>query len=103
MRRTPGGKGLNVVAARSSAQVGMMYKLSPRLRRRDERGQPDRFVATVIKSKRKGKVLIDYLRYGSGDRCRAVFDARCLALSFLKACGERAPPWIRADGATTRP
>ena len=44
----------------------MMHKLPPRHRRRDERGQPDRFVATVIKSKRKGKILVDYLRNGRG-------------------------------------
>ena len=76
MCRTPGGKGLNVVAARSSAQVGMMYKLSPRHRRRDERGQRDRFVATVIKSKRKGKVLIDYLRNGGGSAAVAPYSTR---------------------------
>ena len=64
------------------AQVGMMYKLPPGRRRRDERGQPDHFVATVVKSKRKGKILLTICPMGTANSCRAVSDVRRLAPPF---------------------
>src|SRR3546814_11717400 len=37
---------------------------------------PDRFVATVTKSKRKGKILVDYLRNGRGGTAVAPYSTR---------------------------
>ncbi len=37
---------------------------------------PDRFVATVTKSKRKGKILVDYLRNGRGATAIAAYSPR---------------------------
>jgi len=37
---------------------------------------PDRFTATVTKSKRKGKILIDYLRNGRGSTAVAPYSTR---------------------------
>ena len=37
---------------------------------------PDRFVATVTKSKRKGKTLVDYLRNGRGATAVAPYSTR---------------------------
>ena len=37
---------------------------------------PDRYVSTITKSKRKGKILIDYLRNGRGNTAVAPYSTR---------------------------
>jgi bifunctional non-homologous end joining protein LigD len=61
--RTTGGKGLHVVTPIERRTTWEEVKeFSHALARQFVRTAPDRFTTTVTKSKRKGKILIDYLR-----------------------------------------
>jgi bifunctional non-homologous end joining protein LigD len=61
--RTTGGKGLHVVAPlERRATWDEVKAFSQGLARQFVRAAPEQFTAIVTKSKRKGKILIDYLR-----------------------------------------
>jgi bifunctional non-homologous end joining protein LigD len=61
--RTTGGKGLHVVAPLARrASWDEVKGFSHALARQLVRAAPDRYTATIAKSKRAGKILIDYLR-----------------------------------------
>ncbi|MDH2325924.1 DNA ligase D [Cereibacter sp. SYSU M97828] len=61
--KTSGGKGLHVVAPLvPKAGWAAVKSFTRRMAQEMAADSPDRFVATITKSKRKGKVLIDYLR-----------------------------------------
>jgi bifunctional non-homologous end joining protein LigD len=61
--RTTGGKGLHVVTPlERRATWDEVKEFSHALARQFVRTAPDRFTTTVTKSRRKGKILIDYLR-----------------------------------------
>jgi bifunctional non-homologous end joining protein LigD len=61
--RGTGGKGLHVVAPlERRATWDEVKEFSHALARQFVRTAPDRFTTTVTKSRRKGKILIDYLR-----------------------------------------
>jgi len=63
--RTTGGKGLHVVVPlRPSAGWDAVHDFSRALADSMTAAQPDRFVATVSKARRKGHILIDWLRNG---------------------------------------
>jgi len=63
--RTTGGKGLHVVVPlRPSAGWDAVHGFSRSLAEALTAEQPDRFVATVSKARRKGHILIDWLRNG---------------------------------------
>ncbi|RST87481.1 DNA ligase D [Aquibium carbonis] len=75
--KTSGGKGLHVVSpleprAGWEAVKGFAKRIADEM----SADSPDRFVATVSKAKRKGKILIDYLRNGRGATAVAPYSTR---------------------------
>lgn len=75
--KTSGGKGLHVVsplkpAAGWDAVKGFAKGIADSM----AGDSPDRYVAVVTKSKRKGKILVDYLRNGRGATAVAPYSSR---------------------------
>ena len=67
--KTSGGKGLHVVAPlRPKADWPTVKAFSKTMAQAMSADSPERFVATVTKTKRHGKILVDYLRNGRGPR-----------------------------------
>src|SRR3546814_12771100 len=70
---------------------------------------PDSFVATVTKSKRKGKILVDYLRNGRGATAVAPFSTRSrpgapvsMPIGRDELGGEIGPAYFTVANALTR-
>jgi bifunctional non-homologous end joining protein LigD len=75
--KTSGGKGLHVVAPlKPAADWSEVKAFAKGIAEGMAEDAPDRFVATVTKSKRKGKILIDYLRNGRGATAVAPYSPR---------------------------
>ena len=75
--KTSGGKGLHVVAPlKALAEWGEVKAFAKGLAEAMAIDSPDRYVATISKSKRKGKTLIDYLRNGRGATAVAPYSTR---------------------------
>ncbi|HET7408919.1 MAG TPA: DNA ligase D, partial [Paracoccaceae bacterium] len=75
--KTSGGKGLHVVAPlKPRAGWDEVKAFAKSIADAMASDSPDRYVATVSKSKRKGKVLIDYLRNGRGSTAVAPWSTR---------------------------
>ncbi|WP_043360026.1 DNA ligase D [Belnapia sp. F-4-1] len=65
--RTTGGKGLHlVVPLRREAEWGPVRDFARGFARALETEAPDRFIATVSKARRRGRILVDWLRNGIG-------------------------------------
>ena len=54
---------------------------------------PDRYVATITKSKRKGKTLIDYLRNGRGATAVAPYSNRGRVPARRSRCRSTGADW----------
>ncbi len=75
--KTSGGKGLHVVSPlEPSATWPKLKAFTKRLADLMAKDEPDHYVATVSKAKRKGKMLIDYLRNGKGATAVAAYSTR---------------------------
>jgi bifunctional non-homologous end joining protein LigD len=75
--RTSGGKGLHVVAPLTpGADWDAVRAWSRAFAEGMEREFPERYVASVPKAKRTGKILIDWLRNGLGSTAVASFSPR---------------------------
>lgn len=75
--KTSGGKGLHVVAPLKPAAGWEEVKaFTKALADSMSADSPERFLATVTKSKRKGKILVDYLRNGRGATAVAPYSTR---------------------------
>jgi bifunctional non-homologous end joining protein LigD len=75
--KTTGGKGLHlVVPIRRSRSVEEVRAFSGALAGMFEAVAPKRYTTNVSKAKRKGKILIDYLRNAPGATAVEVFSAR---------------------------
>ena len=75
--RTSGGKGLHVVAPLvPGADWDSVRAWSRGFAEAMEREFPDRYVASVPKAKRTGKILVDWLRNGLGSTAVASFSPR---------------------------
>lgn len=75
--KTSGGKGLHVVAPlEPSAKWDEVKAFAKGIADAMASDSPERFVATVTKSKRKGKILVDYLRNGRGATAVAAYSTR---------------------------
>jgi bifunctional non-homologous end joining protein LigD len=75
--KTSGGKGLHVVAPLKPKADWQVIKTFCRdLARAMAADDPTRYVATITKSKRKGKILVDYLRNQRGATAVAAYSTR---------------------------
>jgi bifunctional non-homologous end joining protein LigD len=93
--KTSGGKGLHVVAPlKPSAKWDEVKAFAKSIADAMASDSPERFVATVTKSKRKGKILVDYLRNGRGATAVAPYSTRArpgAAVSMPLEWGELSP------------
>jgi bifunctional non-homologous end joining protein LigD len=75
--KTSGGKGLHVEAPlEPKADWSAVKAFAKALADEMAKDDPDRFVATIAKTKRKGKILVDYLRNGRGATAVAPYSTR---------------------------
>lgn len=75
--KTTGGKGLHVVAPLSTDDGWDEVKaLCAGIAKAITAEQPDRYIATASKAKRKGKVFLDYLRNGRGATAVSPYSTR---------------------------
>ena len=75
-----GGKGVHVVVPlRPQADWAAVKSFADRFSRALATAEPDRFVATMSKTKRKGKIFIDWLRNQRGSTAIMPFSARARA------------------------
>jgi bifunctional non-homologous end joining protein LigD len=75
--KTTGGKGLHVVVPLAARQGWEEVKEFTRLvALRLSAEFPDRYVATMSKARRRGKIFIDYLRNGRGATAVAAYSSR---------------------------
>ena len=78
--KTTGGKGLHVVLPLRPVHTWEEVKaFSKGLADHLERLIPDRFIATMSKHKRKGKIYVDYLRNAKGATAIAAYSTRARA------------------------
>jgi bifunctional non-homologous end joining protein LigD len=78
--KTSGGKGLHVVAPlRPKADWNAVKAFTKAVAEGMASDSPQRFVATVTKAKRRGKILVDYLRNGRGATAVAPYSTRARA------------------------
>ena len=93
--KTSGGKGLHVVAPlKPAAEWDEVKAFAKALADAMSEDTPERFVATVTKSKRRGKILVDYLRNGRGATAVAPYSTRArpgAAVSMPLDWGELGP------------
>jgi bifunctional non-homologous end joining protein LigD len=75
--KTSGGKGLHVAAPlKPRAQWPAVKAFTKEIAEAMAADSPDRFVATITKSKRRGKILVDYLRNQRGATAVAPYSTR---------------------------
>jgi len=78
--KTSGGKGLHVVApVKPKAEWPDVKAAMKALADGMAADEPDSYVSTITKSKRTGKILIDYLRNGRGATAVAPYSTRARA------------------------
>ena len=78
--KTSGGKGLHVVAPlQPKAAWPAVKAFTKSIADAMAADSPERFVATITKSKRRGKILVDYLRNGRGATAVAPYSTRARA------------------------
>ena len=75
--KTSGGKGLHVVAPlRPEADWAAAKAFTKALADSMSADRPERYVSTITKSKRRGKILVDYLRNQRGSTAVAPYSTR---------------------------
>lgn len=75
--KTSGGKGLHVVAPLSpKAEWPLVKAFTKAIADEMARDSPNQFVSTIAKSKRKGRILVDYLRNQRGSTAVAPYSTR---------------------------
>jgi len=93
--KTSGGKGLHVVAPLTpKAQWPAVKAFTKTMADAMAADSPDKYVSTITKSKRTGKILIDYLRNQRGMTAVAPYSTRArpgAAVSMPLAWGELSP------------
>ncbi|TWG98310.1 bifunctional non-homologous end joining protein LigD [Mesorhizobium sp. J18] len=93
--KTSGGKGLHVVAPlKPRAEWAEVKAFAKSIAEAMAADSPESYVATVTKSKRKNKILVDYLRNGRGATAVAPYSTRArpgAAVSMPLEWGELSP------------
>ncbi len=75
--KTSGGKGLHVVAPlKPKAEWPAVKDFTKSIAEAMAADSPGKYVATITKSKRRGKILIDYLRNGRNNTAVAAYSSR---------------------------
>jgi bifunctional non-homologous end joining protein LigD len=75
--KTSGGKGLHVVAPlKPTTEWAAVKAFTKGIADAMATDSPDRFVSTITKSKRRGKILVDYLRNQRGATAVAPYSTR---------------------------
>ncbi|WP_251865055.1 DNA ligase D [Achromobacter sp. Marseille-Q4962] len=75
--KTTGGKGLHLVAPlRPTQDWDTVKDFSHALASELERVIPERFIASMSKARRRGRIFVDYLRNGNGATAIAAYSAR---------------------------
>lgn len=74
--RTTGGKGLHVLTPVKNMTWEQLKNFSKRIAQEISSEQPDKYIGTSSKSKRKGKIFIDYLRNTRGATSIVNFSTR---------------------------
>jgi bifunctional non-homologous end joining protein LigD len=78
--KTSGGKGLHIVAPLvPEADWDRVKDFTKGIAEAMAADEPDRYVATISKAKRQGRILIDYLRNGRGNTAVAPYSTRARA------------------------
>ncbi|MGB8547096.1 MAG: non-homologous end-joining DNA ligase, partial [Xanthobacteraceae bacterium] len=77
--KTTGGKGFHVMVPLTGADWDRTKEFAHALALAMEADAPDRYVAKMTKSKRKGRIFIDYLRNGRGATSVAAYSTRARA------------------------
>jgi bifunctional non-homologous end joining protein LigD len=78
--KTTGGKGIHVVSPLApKAEWTAAKAFAKAIADAMAKDAPDRFVATVSKAKRRGRILVDYLRNGRGATAVAPYSTRARA------------------------
>ncbi|MFM9860579.1 DNA ligase D [Pseudoxanthobacter sp. M-2] len=107
--KTTGGKGLHVVApVKPKAEWPAVKAFCKAIADAMSADAPDRFVATVSKAKRQGRILVDYLRNGRGATAVAPYSTRARAGAPVsmplawEELGEVAPNYFTVANAPAR-
>lgn len=76
--KTTGGKGLHVVVPVSASRLGWddFKDFTRKIAEKLVEEEPDRYVSTISKAKRAGKIFVDYLRNGRGSTAVAPYSTR---------------------------
>lgn len=75
--KTSGGKGLHIVAPlKPKAEWPAVKDFTKAVAEAMVADSPGKYVATVAKAKRRGKILVDYLRNGRGNTAVAAYSTR---------------------------
>jgi bifunctional non-homologous end joining protein LigD len=108
--KTSGGKGLHVVAPlEPKASWSAVKAFTKALAHAMAADTPDRFVSTITKSKRRGKILVDYLRNQRGMTAVAPYSTRArpgaavsMPLSWDELGPAIGPAYFTIENAPTR-
>lgn len=75
--KTTGGKGLHIeVPLRPGPEWDVVHRFSKAVAEQMAQQWPDRFIATMSKAKRNGKIFLDYLRNARGATAVAAYSTR---------------------------
>ena len=108
--KTSGGKGLHVCAPlQPSARWPTVKAFCKGIADAMARDSPDRYVSTITKSKRRGKILIDYLRNQRGMTAVAPYSTRArpgaavsMPLAWSELSPDIGPAYFTVDNTPTR-
>ncbi|OLP59105.1 DNA ligase [Xaviernesmea oryzae] len=108
--KTSGGKGLHVVSPiKPKADWDTAKRFTKAIAEAMAADAPERFVAQVTKSKRKGRILVDYLRNGRGNTAVAPYSSRArpgapvsMPLGWDELSEAIGPAYFTVDNALSR-